>query len=89
MRDAGSGKAVRTLTGHSDCVNAVAFSPDGEKVAWGSDDRTIRLWDAATGAVMQRLEGHDGGKKAYKAVPIPPMPSFTLESGGTAASLVS
>ena len=50
--------------GHSKSVNAVAFSPDGKQVASASDDCTVRLWDSATGAVLQTLVGHSSSVKA-------------------------
>jgi WD40 repeat protein len=34
------------------------FSPDGSKVASGSDHRTVRVWNVATGQAEQTLEGH-------------------------------
>jgi hypothetical protein len=44
--------------GHSDSVTSAAFSSNGKQVISGSKDRTIRPWDAATGAPLQTLEGH-------------------------------
>jgi WD40 repeat protein len=36
----------------------VAFSPDGKQVVSGLYDRTVQLWDAVTGALLQTLDGH-------------------------------
>ncbi len=47
-----------TLQGHADWVRSVAFSPDGEILASGSDDQTIRLWDINSGQCIKILQGH-------------------------------
>ena len=40
----------------------MAFSPDGKRIASGSGDKTVRVWDAATGQpVGQPLTGHTDG----------------------------
>ena len=46
------------LTGHTDCVNSVAFSPDGTKLASGSRDITIIICDLKTYKTVHILKGH-------------------------------
>ncbi|KAM7188910.1 hypothetical protein V8F33_010357 [Rhypophila sp. PSN 637] len=49
---------LQTLEGHRLSVQSVAFSPDGQRLASGSSDQTIKIWDAASGQCLQTLEGH-------------------------------
>ena len=34
---------------HSYSINSVAFSPDGKTIVSGSDDKTLKVWDAPSG----------------------------------------
>jgi WD40 repeat protein len=47
---------LQVLEGHAGVVEAVAFSPDGQLLASGSRDHTIRLWDVKTGVAYRVLE---------------------------------
>jgi hypothetical protein len=58
--DADSGRSVAELAGHTDSLRAVAYSPDGGRLASCGDDQTIRVWDTATGQVLHTLHGHAG-----------------------------
>ncbi len=48
----------RTLRGHQGDVYHAEFSPNGEVLATCGQDRTIRLWDVATGETRRVLAGH-------------------------------
>ncbi len=45
--------------GHNRAMSSVAFFPDGLKLASGSEDKTVRIWDTKTGkAIHAPLIGH-------------------------------
>jgi WD40 repeat protein len=53
-REGGHGKAITTL----------AWSHDGRYLASGSVDTTVKVWDAATGTVLQTYTGHQAEVRA-------------------------
>jgi WD40 repeat protein len=50
----------RDFAGHARQVNAATFSPDGMRIASGSDDGTVRTWDVSTGRTIAVADAHAG-----------------------------
>jgi WD40 repeat protein len=52
------------LIGHTDYLDTVSVSGDGKRLLTGSNDKTLRLWDADTGKQLRVFEGHTGPVRA-------------------------
>ena len=58
-------ECLQTLEGHSGWVCSAVFSPDGNLVASRSHDKTIKLWNIATGVCERTFEDHDCSFKGH------------------------
>ncbi|HEY9811888.1 MAG TPA: HNH endonuclease [Halomicronema sp.] len=70
---------IRTCVGHDLRVNSLAFSPDGQILASGSNDNTVRLWEVNSGQQLYVLKGHFGG---FGTVAFTPDGSSLISRGG-------
>ncbi|MEO7923340.1 MAG: caspase family protein [Chitinophagaceae bacterium] len=97
--DTETGSVLATLKGHNSYIECVAFSGDGMKVATGSGDKTIKIWQAANGELIHTLSGHTAtpksitispdGKRMVSSIIGDRMPKlWDLEKGAWIADLV-
>lgn len=57
--DVESGEELERLTGHTGAIQWLTYSPDGQYLASGGEDRQVRIWDMKTGKPRTILAGHE------------------------------
>jgi WD40 repeat protein/serine/threonine protein kinase len=69
---------LRTFRGHSDMIYALAFAPDGRRLASASEDHTAKVWDCANGTLLLSLSADQG---AVNAVAFSPSGKWIVTAG--------
>ena len=64
MWEAETGRLLRTFEGHTEKVNSVCFSPDGQRSLSGSRDGTLKLWEVPTGRCLRTFDEHTDGVRS-------------------------
>ncbi len=75
-------KPKLVLKGHSEAIYSTAFNKDGTILATGSFDKTVRLWDAATGKQLREFGGTAGHQSLVLSVAFSPL-GDQIASGGS------
>ena len=67
LRDGETLASRREIAGHHAAISALAFSPDGHRIASACRDHLVRLWDVASGARVLPTPGHETGVQGVAA----------------------
>ena len=73
------GSLLREMPRHDGVLRAMAVTPDGHRLVSGGDDRTVRVWDLASGRLQHTLHGHSDSVRAVAVTP----DGRRIVSGGT------
>lgn len=55
-----TGSCLHTLNRHTESVNAISFSPDGQYLASGSFDKSLNIWNISTGELVKSYQSSGG-----------------------------
>lgn len=83
-------KCALTLSGgHADSIYSIGWSADGNRIATGSADKTVTVWDPKAGKVLKMLKGHTDTVKACSWTPTESFDAvpLLLTTGGFSANL--
>jgi len=65
----GRQKLVDTIAAHDNTITQIKYSLDGKVIASASWDKTVKLWDAKTGKLINTLIGHKDGINSIAFIP--------------------